>query len=193
MKKTLICCLFLAALYPSVAQSVFRPGTQLNPPGFDEAIQSVYLDFATNFRNIQGELITDEAEYEKYASIVVLPGAMETVITRFHSVQDTTASWQSTMLITEEYEDAARLYQKMCQQMKRAKVTLVDGSVIQFRPDYQAPSPDRKFSSSFYSLPASDPKFRYVRVEVELIALLAEYRVLVNVHQKFEDDLGEEW
>lgn len=166
----------------SFSQPAIRPLSRPNPPGFDEAIQAVIFDYSTNFRKIQGPLVNDEAEYEKYASLVELPGAEQSIITRFHSVEDTTASWQAIMLSTEEYDEAASHYKKLCQQMKATKLSLPDGTQVQFRSDYQPPSSENKFTSSFYYLPQADEEYN-VRVEVELIALLGEFKVQINIHQ----------
>ncbi|KIC91771.1 hypothetical protein [Flavihumibacter sp. ZG627] len=182
MKKTLTTVLMMVFYVLSFSQPAIRPLSRHNPPGFDEAIQAVIFDFSTNFRNIQGPLVNDEAEYEKYASLVELPGAEQSVITRFHSVEDTTASWQAVMLTTEEYDEAAALYKKICQRMKATKLSLPDGSQVQFRSDYQPPSTENKFTSSFYYLPHAEGEYMDLRVQVELIVLLGEYKVLVNVH-----------
>ncbi|MCG7858540.1 hypothetical protein [Flavihumibacter sp.] len=182
MKKTLTTILMMVFYVLSFSQPAIRPLSRPNPPGFDEAIQAVIFDYSTNFRNIQGPLVNDEAEYEKYASLVELPGAEQSIITRFHSVEDTTASWQAIMLSTEEYDEAASQYKKLCQQMKATKLSLPDGSQVQFRSDYQPPSSENKFTSSFYYLPQADEVYN-VRVEVELIALLGEFKVQINIHQ----------
>jgi hypothetical protein len=86
------------------------------------------------------------------------------------------------MLSTEEYDEAASQYKKLCQQMKATKLSLPDGSQVQFRSDYQPPSSENKFTSSFYYLPQADEEYN-VRVEVELIALLGEFKVQINIHQ----------
>ncbi|ULQ57504.1 hypothetical protein KJS94_04735 [Flavihumibacter rivuli] len=184
MKRTLLSCLLLACLSQSRAQLL----TRKPDPSFNQAVQTIFFDLKDNFRGIQGELLVDEAEYEKFASTVQLPGAMECLITRFHSVIDTTASWQATMLVTEEFEEAASLYKQLCNQMKQVKLKMVDGSIVYFKTDIEPVSGTRRFSTSVFTIPYYDPRMADAKVEVELVSYLTEFRVQVNIHTKKKDD-----
>jgi hypothetical protein len=187
MKKTLIPLLAILCSLTTSAQRFKR--TDSTDLLFSRAIQTIYFDFANDFRSIQGDLVADEAEYEKYASVVSLPGAQECVITRFHSIIDTTASWQAIMLITDEFSDGKRAYKSVCNRLKNARVVLVDGSEIFFKHDIEEAEEDKRFVTSYFYLPVGNPAFRNVKIEVELITLLGEYKVQVNVHSKPADTL----
>src|SRR6476620_11099392 len=106
MKKMLI--IALMAIYVNCAYSqtsIFK-----RTASFSKSLQTVLEDYPNNFQNISGEAILEQGETEQYASTVQLPGAEACIIGRYHSVIDTTASFQAIMFRTEEYEDAAKQY-----------------------------------------------------------------------------------
>src|SRR6476646_4106245 len=74
-----------------------------NTQSFPEVIQAVLHDFPHNFSDIRGELILAQGEIENYASRVELPGSELCLITRYHSLEDTTASWQAKMFRNEDF------------------------------------------------------------------------------------------
>lgn len=187
MKKTLIPVLAILCSLTTSAQKFKR--TDSTDYLFSRAIQTIYFDYANDFRSIQGELVADEAEYEKYASVVQLPGAQECIITRFHSIIDTTASWQAIMLVTDEFSEGRRIYRSVCNRIRNSRVILVDGSEITFKSDIEDADEDKRFVTSYFYLPVGNPAFRNVKIEVELITLLGEYKVQVNVHSKPADTL----
>jgi hypothetical protein len=159
-------------------------------PEFSSAIQKIYFDFPNNFKNIEGTLVLDEAEYEKYASTISLPGTTEPLITRYHSVADTTASWQALVSENESFEKVAKQYADMCHQLQKARIRLVDGTILYLNGAYNPPSESSAFTTSAYFLPTSDPRFSNVRVEVEIVSMLTYYKVLVSVFSKKPDDQG---
>lgn len=73
---------------------------------FPSAIDSVLRDFPYNLRHITGEEVLAQGEFENYASLVVVPEAQSCVVTRYHSADDTTASWQAKMFSSERISKA---------------------------------------------------------------------------------------
>ena len=187
MKKTLIPVLAILCSLTTSAQRFKR--TDSTDYLFSRAIQTIYFDFANDFRSIQGDLVADEAEYEKYASVVELPGARECVITRFHSIIDTTASWQAIMMVTDEFSEARRVYRSVCNRINHSRLVLADGSELFFKSEIEEADEDKRFITSYFYLPVGNTAFRNLKIEVEIIALLGEYRVQVNIHSKPADTL----
>jgi hypothetical protein len=73
---------------------------------FPSAIDSVLRDFPYSLRHITGEMVLAQGEFENYASLVVVPGAQSCVVTRYHSADDTTASWQAKMFSSDDFGEA---------------------------------------------------------------------------------------
>jgi len=185
MKKTLnlivmtLCVIFSHAQLPVPAQS-----------DFSRSLQRIFFDFPNNFRNIQGELYVDEAEYEKYISTISLPGVQNCLITHYHSVVDSTSSWQGLAIESEDYEEAAAKYAALCQQVKLSNITLADGSFLNLDGKFEPTKESNKFTTSTYHLANANENFKNVKIEVELLAQITQWKVVVNVFSKRRDDLA---
>ena len=187
MKKTLnlivmtLCVLFSHAQLPVPAQT-----------DFSRSLQKIFFDFPNNFRNIQGELYIDEAEYEKYVSTISLPGVQDCMITHYHSVVDSTSSWQGLVIESDDYEEATAKYASLCQQIKLSSISLTDGSSLYLEGKFEAAKEANKFTTSTYRLATPNESFKNVKIEVELLAQVTQWRVVVNVFSKRSDDLASE-
>jgi len=155
---------------------------------FDGAIDAVLKDLPFNLKNITGELVLAEGEFENYASIVELPGAEQCIVTKYHSVDDTTASWQAKMLSGEDFEPAAKAYHELFRKLQGCHLTLVDGSVIYLKGDWEPAREGSAFTTSTLKLMTGDWRYRDVKVELELIYQLADWAVHINIVTKKRDD-----
>src|SRR5579863_2645926 len=99
MKLLLTLAVAVAASFSCVAQaqadSAVRADsilhTRIRVVPFVDAIDAVLGDLPNNLRQVTGELLLAEGETDNYVSLVVVPGAMNCIVTRYHSVEDTTA------------------------------------------------------------------------------------------------------
>ena len=187
MKKTLnlivmtLCVLFSKAQIPVPVQT-----------DFSRSLQRIFFDFPNNFRNIQGELYLDEAEYEKYTSTISLPGVQNAMITHYHSLVDSTSSWQGLVIESEDYEEAAAKYAGLCQQIKQSGIYLADGSGLYLEGKFEPANESNKFTTSTYRLSNPNEVFKNEKIEVELLAQVTQWKVVVNVFSKRSDDLASE-
>ncbi|HXO76596.1 MAG TPA: hypothetical protein VN824_15195, partial [Puia sp.] len=115
---------------------------------FPAAINAVLKDFPYNLRNITGELVLAQGEFENYASIVELPGAENCIVTRYHSADDTTASWQAKMLSSDDFDQAAKAYHELFRKLQGCYLQLVDGSVVYLRGDWEPAREGASFTTS---------------------------------------------
>jgi hypothetical protein len=155
---------------------------------FHGVIDTVLRDFPNNLRNITGELVLAQGEFENYASMVVLPGAENCTITRWHSIDDTTASWQAKMFTSEDFEAASKQYHELFRQLQRCYLKLVDGSMIYLNGDWEPAKEEAAFTTSTLRLLTGDSRYREVKVEVELVYLFSDWAVRVNIVSKKRDD-----
>ena len=187
MKQTLTLIVMTLCVLFSRSQSSVPPQKE-----FSQSLQKIFFDFPNNFKNIQGELYIDEAEYEKYFSTVSLPGVHDCIITHYHSVVDTTSSWQGLIIEAEDFDEVVKKYEAVCQQIKQSKIRLVDGSILDMEGTFEPASESNKFTTSTYFLPTSDMTFKNVKIEVELLAQITQWKLQVNVISKRRDDLASE-
>lgn len=168
------------------ADSLLRARTRVAP--FQEVIQAVLQDFPFNLRNITGVLVLAQGEFENYASLVQLSEAERCIITRYHSADDTTVSWQAKMYNSDEFATAARQYRELYNKLEHCYLKLVDGSVVYLQGVWEPAREDAPFTTSTLRLSTGDWRYKEVKVEVELVYLLAEWGVNINIVTKKRDD-----
>ncbi|HWK05627.1 MAG TPA: hypothetical protein VNS58_18435 [Puia sp.] len=166
--------------------SILRSRTKVRP--FPEVIQTVLTDFPFNLRNITGELVLAQGEFENYTSLVQLAEAGRCTITRYHSVDDTTVSWQAKINRYDEYGAAARQYHELYKKLEQCYLRLVDGSIIYLQGVWEPAKEGTAFTTSTLRLTTGDWRYKEVKVELELVYLLAEWEVNINILTKKRDD-----
>ena len=166
--------------------SFLRTHTKVLP--FQEVIQAVLTDFPFNLRNIKGELVLAQGEFENYSSMVQLADAERCTITRYHSADDTTVSWQAKMYNSDEFEKAARQYHELYRKLEHCYLRLVDGSIIYLQGVWEPAREEAPFTTSTLRLTTGDWRYKEVKVELELVYLLAEWGVNINILTKKRDD-----
>ena len=162
--------------------------TETATPSFHGVIDSVLRDFPYNLRHITGELVLAQGEFENYASTVELPGAESCIITRWHSVEDTTASWQAQMYRGEDFSAASKQYQELFRRLKGCYLRLVDGSKFYLAGDWEPAKEEAPFTTSTLRIQTGDERYREVKVEVEMVFLITDWAVNVNIVSKKRDD-----
>ena len=183
MKKILLIVLLAILVNSAYSQtSIFSRSIS-----FSKSLQSVLEDYPNNFYNISGETIIEQGEAEQYESTVQLPGAEVCLIGRYHSVIDTTASFQAIMFRTEEYEDAAKQYRAIYKQIKTSPIVMVDGSKVYFQCEYSEPDNSLDFAVSTFTFPTQDRRFMGFRINLEMVYLMNEWTVSINMGKKKED------
>ncbi|HEY4336055.1 MAG TPA: hypothetical protein VGM89_09160 [Puia sp.] len=116
------------------------------------------------------------------------PGAESCIITRWHSDEDSTASWQARMYRGEDFAEASKRYHELFQRLKGCYLKLVDGSVFYLTGDWEPAAEEAPFTTSTLRVQTGDERYREVKVEVELVYLVTEWAVHVNIVSKKRDD-----
>jgi hypothetical protein len=155
---------------------------------FPVAIDTILRDFRFNLRHIAGELVLAQGEFENYASLIQVPDAENCIVTRYHSTEDTTASWQARMFSGGEYGEAVRKYQLLYRQLQTCYVKLTDGSVFYLEGVWEPAREGVAFTTSTLRLRTGDLQYKEVKVELELVYQLADWAVNINIVSKKRDD-----
>jgi hypothetical protein len=176
----------------SAADSLVRPDsllhTRVRVLPFPIVIDAVLQDFPNNLRNISGELMLASGEFENYASIVELPDAENCIVTRYHSKDDTTASWQAKMYTGVDFGKAAGQYRDLFHKLQGCYITLADGTVVYLKGAWEPAKENAAFTTSIFRVTTGDPRYREVKVELELVYLLSDWVVHINIISKKPDD-----
>ncbi len=184
MKSNIGILLLVCLVTKSFSQNVF---TARNT-SFSKAFEQILLDYPNNFQNISGDLVLSQGEYEHYASRIALPGAKQCIVGKYHSIEDTTASWQATMPAFESFEEAAKQYRQLFRQLKTAPVTLVDGSKLYLVGDIAEIDESLDFSVSTLYFPTADLRYRHFKIELELLYSMHEWVIHLNMVRRKPDD-----
>ena len=182
---TLITAIVISSV--SYAQKASVPDTSRSA-SFPSVIDAVLRDFPNNLRNITGELVLAQGEFENYASMLALPESEHCLITRWHSTQDTTVSWQATMLTTDDFGKADHAYRDLYGKLQQCYIQLIDGTIVYLKGSWEPAKEGASFTTSTLHLTLDDQRYREVRVELELVYQLAEWGVNINIFSKKPDD-----
>jgi hypothetical protein len=180
--------LVLAEASGGMAEADSQLRARVRVLSFPAAIDAILGDFPYNLRHITGELVLAQGEFENYASMVSVPDAQSCIVTRYHSVDDTTASWQAKMFSSDDYDLAARQYQELFRKLKTCYVRLVDGSIINLEGVWEPAREGASFTTSTLRLMTGDWRYKEVKVELELVYQLADWAVNINIVSKKRDD-----
>jgi len=162
--------------------------TAADPAAFPTVIDAVLRDFPNNLRNITGELMLAQGEFENYASVLALPESQHCIITHFHSTRDTTVSWQAAMLTTDDFGKADHAYRELYRKLQQCYIQLVDGTIVYLKGTWAPAKENASFTTSTLRLTVDDQRYKEVRVELELVYQLAEWGVNINIFSKKPDD-----
>jgi hypothetical protein len=163
-------------------------------PAFSKAMETILLDFPNNYRNIKGELILAQGEFEHYASTVNFPGAESCIIGEYHSVRDTTASVQALMFRDESFEKAAKHYKALFKQLKSSPIKVVDGSKLYLDGDMEEPAEELDFTVSTLKFGTLDTRYDEFKIELEMLYKMPEWVININmITRKRDSDVRPDW
>jgi hypothetical protein len=155
--------------------------------GFKSDLQKVVESFPHQFQNIRGEVIAKNPQTVEYASLVKPAGAQETMIVKYSSEVKPIYSWQTVLLTTEDYEEAAKRYKAVYNQLKGMNVKYVVDQYT-LRGAYEEPDESRGFATSILT-PAHPPAaLKKLKVEVSMQFEFPEWKVAVMVFEKEKED-----
>ena len=186
MKKIMFAGVALLVATAAFAQTRF---TSIREESFSKVMEIVVHDFPNNYRNITGDLLVEQPETDDYASLVLLPGASECVITRYHSMEDTTASWQAKMFRGEDFKEVSQRYKELYRQLKGCYLRLVDGSIVYMDAEWEAPTEEKPFVMSTLRLATGDERYKEMKIDLEMVYQFPEWAININVTGKKDDSL----
>ena len=162
--------------------------TALPSPQFNNALEKIVVDFRYNFKNIKGQTVINQGEFDLYQSTVELPGANNCVIYGSHSVEDTTASWQGVFYKGDDYKAATAAYKSVYRLLSKSKLKLIDVSTTGFTGVYEEPSEEVRFTVSSLRLDVMHPQYKRFFAEVELLTNYEGFQVNVNFYNRKGDE-----
>jgi hypothetical protein len=152
-------------------------------PAFTDSLNRIVADFRHNYHSIQGEALGSQNDVDTYQSKNSLPGAVECFIYRFHSVQDTTASFQAVMYKGDSFKEAVKIYKNTFRLVNKTKLKPSGG----FTGQMEEPNESMRFISSSMKANTSDDAYKNYIAEVEILNSYDGWEVHLNLHTKKDD------
>ncbi|GAA4338860.1 hypothetical protein [Flaviaesturariibacter amylovorans] len=156
-------------------------------PSFRGDVQKVVADFAHGFSSIRGRQLDHDPQTIEYASLVRPEGSKETSITQYSAHGKPVYSWQTVLLRTEDYADAAKKYKWAFGELKGMNVRyVVDQYTLEGKLD--KPDESRNFASSELRLAHPPEPLRKLKVRVQLQYEMPEWKVSIMVFEQEKED-----
>ncbi|HSN59744.1 MAG TPA: hypothetical protein VLR49_02330 [Ferruginibacter sp.] len=153
---------------------------------FSTSLSTVVENYQNNYVQIQGGELPADDDRDIYLSTVSLPGSSLCVIYRFHSKQDTTASWQATLYNGEDFKEATKVYKHAFKQMKQTTFK-VGMNQVSFDGSMENPSESLRFTTSILRPSLHTDIYKNFIAEIEMLNSIEGWIVRLNLHSRKED------
>lgn len=154
---------------------------------FRSDIQKVVEQYPQHYAQIRGEVINKNPQTVEYLSTVKPDGAQDATIMKYSAEGKEVVTWQSTVLVTEDYEKAAQKYKWLYQQLKGMNIKYV-ADMYTLRGPYAEPDESIGFATSVLT-PAHPPvPLAKLKVEVQLNFEFPEWKVSLLIYDKERED-----
>ena len=150
-------------------------------------VQKLVADFPHGFQSLRGDELVVNPQTVEYASLLKIDKAIECSIIRYSSNSKPVYSWHAVMLSTEDFEEAAKKYKWIFNQLKGMNVTYtVDKYTL--KGTFEAPEESRKFMTSVLTVIAPPSPLQKLKIEVNMNFEFPEWKVTLDVFEKEKDD-----
>jgi len=153
---------------------------------FSTSLSTVVENYQNNYQHIQGGALPADEDRDIFLSTVSLPGSSLCVIYRFHSKQDTTASWQATLYTGEDFKEATKVYKNAFKQIKQTNFK-VGINRISFDGSMENPTEALRFTTSILRPSQYTEVYKNFIAEIEMLNSIEGFTVRLNLHSRKED------
>lgn len=150
---------------------------------FQDSLNLVLAGYGNNFWSIQGAPIDLQGDPITYQSRISLPGSPGAVISRYRSVEDTSASWQTTVFESEDFSSAAKAYRKLVQDVKAAKLRFLAGPA-QFKGELERADETLRFTTTGLQLQTRDLQYKNLHADISLLGDMTGWSVQISFYRR---------
>lgn len=150
-------------------------------------LSKIISDYPNQFAALKGDTLSSNPQTIEFTSRLEFKGAEQNTIVEYRSSKPV-YSWQAVMLNTEEFEEAAKKYKWLCNQLKVMTVKLEGGYDFTLSGNYEAPEESRKFMSSIFKLTPNASNMPKLKIEATMQFEFPEWKVSLLVYEKERED-----
>lgn len=152
-------------------------------------LKKIFSEYPNRFSNLVGEMLVENAQSVDFACNCAITGAEETSITRHSSKGNDVYSWQTVMLTTEDFSKAKQKFKSLYTQLNNLAVDPNGGKTFKLKGKYEAPVPEKKFSSVIFSLDPADESVKKLKAELSLQFFPPmEWKVKILLYDRDRED-----
>jgi len=176
-------------LFSSLCLICFSLSAQVIPvrTAFQSSLANIVGHYPNQFKNLAGEVVTENPQSTDYRSVVTLKGAEECIVTKFSSKGKEVYSWQAVMLTTEDFEEALKKFKSLYNSIQHLAVQ-INGTSAVISSEYVKPVEEKKFNSIVFTAPGKDEMLKKLKVELTLQNELLDWVIKVLVYEKERED-----
>lgn len=187
MKKYLFLFLFL---FPVLAFAQFHLGSTNTVSG---ALSKVIEDFPNHFKNIRGEIISQDVQAVNYTSTINIAGADSSIIIQNGSDSDNIYSWKETVFEAEDFDQAKQKFHEYFSKIKGTSVT-IDNNKTSFHADYIQPDDAKRFTTIIFLPSSAVRELKHLVIDLSLQYVLSGWEISISIYEHtdygVEDDDG---
>jgi hypothetical protein len=167
--------LFLGA--PGFAQGVFSNQTNFT-------LEKVVQEYASQFKNIKGELLSSRQGASAYKSTLTIPGAVSTTITQSVAEDRQVISWESVLYTGKDFNTAKTRFETLFNQIKNTIIKPIGEKPLIVNGLYMNPSADKIYNTvQFDLLPANGP-LQKVNIDLVLQNESGKWQIVLCVYDR---------
>jgi hypothetical protein len=181
--KALTHLLLLAMpIFVAAQQSAFTNQTHTT-------LQKVINDYPNHFKNIKGEVLVENPQTTDYSSKVQIPGAVNTVITKYSSEDSLEIySWKCVLLESEDFQMVTKKYKEIFNQVKNSIIKLDGNKPFILNGTYSDPTEEKRYIASPFALVPASGDLKKLKVELTLEYLVTEWKVSLLVYERPDEE-----
>ena len=149
-------------------------------------LERIIAGFPSHLNDLKGDTIVENPQTIEFESLLDFKMASENSITQYKSTKPI-YSWKAVLMNSEEFEDAAKKYKWLYNQLKVMTIK-IDGYSFTMSGDYDEPDDSRKFCSSIFKLTPNASNIPKLKIEVAMHFEFPEWKVNLVVYEKERED-----
>ncbi len=180
--KFLLLVAITASLYSSAQMKLPVSSNDLR-----NNLEKIISDFPYNFSSLKGDTLMENPQTIEFAALIDCKTAPVNSIIQYKSAKPV-YSWTATLIETEEFEEAAKKYTWLCNQLRVMSLSFQGGYSYTLNGLIEAPTETRKFSSSIFTLMPRANDLPKIRIEATMNFEFPEWKVGLMVYDRERQD-----
>ena len=143
-------------------------------------LEKVITDFPNDFAHIKGDLIEEQPSIVNYSCRVNIKGMDSGIITQYGYEKEHSFSWENTLLVTDNFNDAKNKYKQFYNNIKKT-VASIEHLEIRLAADYIEPEEFKTFNIIRFKMETMQDLVKDVTVELNMQYEMDQWKITVSV------------